>query len=765
MAQDYQYGYSQGWYIGQRLLDEFVVERILGRGGMGSVYLVQRLFDGAYFAVKTLRTSSLTNPDDELTFMQELRTWIDLPEHPNIAACRFFRTISDRLAIFTDYVNGGNLQDWIRQKKLTTLPDILDVAIQFAWGLEAAHKHGFIHQDVKPANVLLNHDRTVKVTDFGLTRALYAAGIDSTSSSTASKSRLVSSNGMTLAYCSPEQSMMKKLNRRTDVWSFGVSVMEMFVGRPRWALGSMALAALEKYASREPVEPYPAMPEPLVELLRKCFQENPKERWDSMGALTDTLINIYQEITCHPYTRPKPMVPETAIRNIPHDRQAISGRSWDDPAFWLRKACEISGQPASKFDDIIPERKGSRKAQAVADLEVYETAQKLIESILAKTGETPGKCLAQLVIQKAKIQESIGDLPGAVASYDQAVSVYSKLFSDTGELDISNELAGALAKKALVILYQEQPQEALILIDEAIRIRESLVNENKRDDFSNFLASTYINKAAVLFRLNRMDECILYYDRVIAIRERLVYDENQTQLADYLARVYINKSSALTRMDNLTAAKDFQEKAMKLFEKLVQEDGRNELKQDLAIAYMNAAICQGRLNEYSKAITQYHQALEILEHLIHQQDRLELLPKLIMVYNNQSIALRETGANNEALQVCQNARKLLTKLIQKEGQTELLSGLAITLTNQAMCHRNLKQIPEALAALKESSELYRHLMEKEHQQFLKPQLENNLSLMDEIGRENPDYSPQEKSKTDQTPAGSSESGSVSTPYQ
>src|SRR5262249_58345974 len=141
----------------------------------------------------------------------------------------FFRTIGAEELIFAEFVAGGALADWIHARKLTRLEQILDVAIQFAWGLHAAHERGLIHRDVKPGNVLLTHDGVVKVTDFGLSQALEGSG------------------AMTPAYCSPEQANRQRLTRATDTWSWGLSVLEMFTGELTWGHGTAAPDALEEY--------------------------------------------------------------------------------------------------------------------------------------------------------------------------------------------------------------------------------------------------------------------------------------------------------------------------------------------------------------------------------------------------------------------------------------------------------------------------------------------------------------------------------------
>ncbi len=93
-------GESDAWHPGKRLLDEFTVLDELGRGGMGTVYLVERGSDRELFAVKTLSERVLKDGHKRRLFLREIRTWIDLPDSPYLACCRFFRTIGDRTAVF-----------------------------------------------------------------------------------------------------------------------------------------------------------------------------------------------------------------------------------------------------------------------------------------------------------------------------------------------------------------------------------------------------------------------------------------------------------------------------------------------------------------------------------------------------------------------------------------------------------------------------------------------------------------------------------------
>ena len=180
-------------------------------------------------------------------FERECKTWIELGLHPNIVSCYYVRRVDGIPRVFAEFVEGGNLEDWFRTGKLyeggpeQSLLRILDIAIQFAWGLHYAHEQGLVHQDVKPGNVMMQGD-VPKVTDFGLAKARVAAARVSPDATQASM--VVSWGGMTPAYCSPEQIQAAvevesgipdeertRLTRRTDIWSWALTVFAMFCGK------------------------------------------------------------------------------------------------------------------------------------------------------------------------------------------------------------------------------------------------------------------------------------------------------------------------------------------------------------------------------------------------------------------------------------------------------------------------------------------------------------------------------------------------------
>src|ERR687886_561652 len=308
-----QTGASTTWNVGDTILDLYKVTDILGEGGFGTVYKVRHQGWNIDLAVKSPKPEIVAAAGGVENFEREAETWVNLGLHPHTVSCYYVRRIESSPLVFAEYVAGGSLQDWIGERKLyaggvaTSLKRILDIAIQFAWGLHYAHEQGLVHQDVKPANVMLTPQGAVKVTDFGLANAkAMAARLEETDVN--HRTLMVAGGGaMTPAYCSPEQANGETLTRRTDVWSWALSVLEMFQGGRSWQFGTVAAVALENYLESGAEDPQlPQMPESVAQLLRCCFRSNPNERPHNIWEVTKQLQEIYEQVTREAYLRQEP---------------------------------------------------------------------------------------------------------------------------------------------------------------------------------------------------------------------------------------------------------------------------------------------------------------------------------------------------------------------------------------------------------------------------------------------------------------------------
>ena len=278
-------------------------------GGMGKVFRVHHTTWNVDLAMKQPHPELFETEEQKLNFIHECDAWINLGLHPHIVSCHYVREINGTPNIFAEWMDGGSLASWITNGKLASLEKILDVAIQFAWGLDYAHDQGLIHQDVKPDNVLLSAAGDVKVADFGIANAKARFSISGFMKSQVMGTMISESGAYTPLYCSPEQVNRGKLTRRTDIWSWAVSVMEMFTGHAIWPSGSVASKSFEEYAN-SPADYFKLpMPESLSKLLRECFKENEAERPRDFKIISVRLLEIYREEIGKQYDR---IVPKAA---------------------------------------------------------------------------------------------------------------------------------------------------------------------------------------------------------------------------------------------------------------------------------------------------------------------------------------------------------------------------------------------------------------------------------------------------------------------
>jgi WD40 repeat protein len=300
------------WQPGDVILDLYEVREVFTSGGMGLVYRVRHRGWNVDLAVKCSRPEFLHQEQDKENFEREAETWVKLGLHPHTVTCYYVRRLGGIPRVFAEYVAGGSLAEWIKARKLyaggprESLPRILAIAIQFAWGLQHAHEQGLVHRDVKPGNVLLTGTGVAKVTDFGMARARGSGTAPVTGDG--QQSLLVTAGGLTPAFCSPEQVRGDLVSRKTDIWSWGVSLLEMFTGAATWSAGYLAPGALEHFLAEEHRDPaLPQLTPALIELLRRCFRLEPEDRPQDMLEIAGILLDIYRDTTGAAYPRETPV--------------------------------------------------------------------------------------------------------------------------------------------------------------------------------------------------------------------------------------------------------------------------------------------------------------------------------------------------------------------------------------------------------------------------------------------------------------------------
>ena len=275
----------------------YEILELLGVGGMGEVYRARDKTLDRLVAIKVLPEEWAGDSDRLARLQREAKVLAQL-DHPNIAAIHGLEEATSeggaaqRLLIM-QLAEGETLQEWIGSGRLST-ERALDIGLQIAAGLEAAHERGVVHRDLKPANVKVSEDAGgyphVKILDFGLAKACEPDGSGSDLSPEMSASPTVMAatrTGVilgTAAYMSPEQARGKVVDKRADIWAFGVVMFEMFSGRRLFGgenVSDMLAAVLKTDPDWGDL---PADVPPRVErLLRRCLEKDPMQRLRDIG--------------------------------------------------------------------------------------------------------------------------------------------------------------------------------------------------------------------------------------------------------------------------------------------------------------------------------------------------------------------------------------------------------------------------------------------------------------------------------------------------
>jgi eukaryotic-like serine/threonine-protein kinase len=257
----------------------------IGRGGMGEVYLARDQLLNRRVALKLLPADYTKHTDRLRRFQQEAQAASAL-NHPNILTIHELGQVDGQQFIATELVEGETLRQLLQHRPLR-LPEILDIANQIAAALAAAHKAGIVHRDIKPENIMLRHDGYVKVLDFGL--AKLTEQHEPTTEAQAADNVNISSGLLmgTVKYMSPEQARGQQVDARSDIFSFGVVLYEMIVGRAPFE-GKTTKDLITAIQTDEPT-PFASMSDELPTIINKTLRKDKQSRYQ---AVEEVLIDL-----------------------------------------------------------------------------------------------------------------------------------------------------------------------------------------------------------------------------------------------------------------------------------------------------------------------------------------------------------------------------------------------------------------------------------------------------------------------------------------
>ena len=333
---------------GTMLSGRYEIIEMVGSGGMSEVYKAKCHVLNRFVAIKVLKPEFSSDVNFVTKFRIEAQSAAGL-SHPNIVNVYDVGEDNGVYYIVMELVEGITLKEYIQKHGRIEPKEAIDFAIQIAQGVQAAHEHHTIHRDIKPQNIILANNGTLKVTDFGIAKA-------------------ASSSTTSVHYISPEQARGGFSDERSDIYSLGITLYEMLTGHvPFEGENNVAIALMHIQSEMvSPREYYPDIPTSLEKIIRKCTQKKPERRYLTANALIADLYRVKENPNIDCIVVPKQTVPSSpTIEMTKQEMEMIkTGRQVDAAATQevppaRPKTSEIQvNRPVmkpSQFDDLFPD--------------------------------------------------------------------------------------------------------------------------------------------------------------------------------------------------------------------------------------------------------------------------------------------------------------------------------------------------------------------------------------------------------------------------
>ncbi|NIQ39492.1 MAG: tetratricopeptide repeat protein [Proteobacteria bacterium] len=574
---------SSRWEVGDLIQDRYEVYDIRS-GGIGIVYVVYDHNHRIPYAIKTLQDRHLVNPTAVEGFIREAEVWVKMGRHQNIVRAVCVDRIDDRPYIFLECILGSNLKRILSGEPLNRRT-ALNYAIQFCRGMVHAQEQirDFAHLDVKPENCMLTQDGILKVTDFSLSRALFAwhgASGDrrSTGRSGAAKNENLAG---TFPYMSPEQFLdLEGADRHSDIYAFGVLLYEMLTGR-RPLFARTGREWRDVHLKVTPVAPrtlVPSVSKELNDLTMSCLNKDPADRPDNFGVIAKSLEVILWEEFHEEIPSPTPEQLESweysntgvSLCHLGRVTEAISffdralSKSSADPHAWLNKGVALGtlGDSAGEIEcyeralAIIPEYAAAwyNKGLALYKLGRFEEAILCYDRSLAINPHQ-----AEVWVNKGIALGGLGRSKEEVTCHERATV-------------IQPSHVRAWVSKAAALMNLELFEEAKACCDKALTLAPRT-------------AEAWVNKASALGALKRFDEAIHCCEKALAVDP-------------HLCEAWICKGLALGGLGRFAEEARCYEKAL-------------DINPSYFEAWYRKGFALNNMGRFEEAISCYDQALEI----------------------------------------------------------------------------------------------------------------------------------------------------------
>jgi len=705
----------------EEVTNNFEIQRFLGEGGMGQVYLLRSKSTWREFAVK--RAIGVNDVDRDRIF-RELQIWQEIPEQVNLVPCRFFRTYGDTVLIFSDYVPGGTLEEMIWSGKLykggekQALARMLDIAIQLGWGAACLHELGLIHQDIKPLNVLIDDETqkdgrifTVKLADFGISRMGAVLG---TNQEVLGNTVACGGRG-TPAYASPEQAIGTRLTHRSDMWSWGLSILQMFQGRVGWTRWSDERAILESFACQRSFE-IPALTKDIEAILKGCLKQNPEQRWATMLQIIEMLRAAYKSAIGTDYTTELPPMEKQDPKEQSARGDILKSRRWDDPRDYLKKALQAKYGSTAEAQEILVRKANCGRGNLALNLEIYSKALEIYEDLIGQGHENFIRELIELYWQASHVHYAVGNYAGQAEMYERAICTLEPLLHGKNRLVVIGWLSKLYRNKIVTLIENHREEKAEECCEKAVQICELARGTDKWREVSQQLAVIYSSEGTLLSLSGRWRVSDEWFDKAILLCKEQLALKDETIFERELLFATLNKAVSLNeRTGGKEEALRIMMDALLVMERLASSSGLVSDKCDLAALYNNIAAVHSDLGANNAAIQMYDKAIDLLEKSAPPKEA-KYMERLGEFCVHKAELLTNLGRRDSAIEFFDKAIRLFDSVVNKDGHVQFSRGLARGLYGKAGCLLQAKDgdKPSAILLLNRALVILEHLNENGH---------------------------------------------------
>ena len=363
---------------------------------------------------------------------------MNLGLHPHTVSCYYVRRVDGVPRVFAEFVDGGSLYEWIRDGRLRAVDQILDVAIQFAWGLHYAHDQGLVHRDVKPANLMLTTDGAAKVTDFGLTRARAMSAVAGRRGCRADADGGGRPRGHAGVHVARAVGGPRPDAPHRPVELGALRARDVPGPARRGSSAWRRPTCCARTSPRAPSCPACRTCRPLVaDLVQRCFHEDPDARPRSLWEAATVLYAAYEAATGHAYPRPEPQAGKDTADSL--NNRAVSlldlGREAEADPLWGRALRSQPHHLEATYNQVLRDW----QAGGASD-----------EEMLTRMGEAGKTHASSARVRQllGRLQFAVGDYPAAAKSFEDAVGAGVRSTELYRELGLALCAQGATAPDA-----------------------------------------------------------------------------------------------------------------------------------------------------------------------------------------------------------------------------------------------------------------------------------------------------------------------------